>query len=73
MLHAFYWAQREASRWIRDGCGEAVDANLHHSGSRCPVFYWMWHLRFCCMFVMQETFQGQGQACGWDALEQNLA
>jgi hypothetical protein len=29
MLHALDGTQREAGRWIRDGCGEAVDANLH--------------------------------------------
>ena len=32
MLHALNWAERDAGRWIRDGCSEAVDADLHHSG-----------------------------------------
>jgi hypothetical protein len=31
MLHALDWAEREAGHWIRDGCREAVDADLHYS------------------------------------------
>src|ERR1022692_4800716 len=62
MLHVLDGTQREAGGRIRDGCGEAVDADLHHSGSRCPVFHWMTHLRFCCMFVTWETFLSQRPA-----------
>jgi hypothetical protein len=33
MLHALDRAERKAGSRIRDGCGKAVDADLHHSGS----------------------------------------
>jgi hypothetical protein len=33
MLHALDGAERVAGSRIRDGCGEAVDADLHCSGS----------------------------------------
>src|SRR5580700_1394362 len=33
VLHALDGTQRVAGRWIRDGCGKAVDTNLQRSGS----------------------------------------
>jgi hypothetical protein len=33
MLHALDRAERESADRIRDGCGEAVDADLHYPGS----------------------------------------